>query len=48
MKSNFKLTKNNTFKDIDQSDHVIKLYINSFMKDNFFNLQNIFLIIWET
>ena len=29
------------FKAMDQSDHVTKLYIQSFMKNNFFNLQSI-------
>ena len=30
-----------------QSDHVTKLYINSFMQDNFFNLQNSFMSLKE-
>ena len=35
-------------KAMDQSDHVTKLHIYSFMKNNFFNLQSIFLKILET
>ena len=35
-------------KATDQSDHETKLYTYSFMQNNFFNLQSIFLKIWET
>ena len=42
--NNFIINIQNIFmKAMDQSDHVAKLYINSFMKYNFFNLQKIFL-----
>ena len=33
---------------MDRLDHVTTSYINSFMQDNFFHSQNIFLKIWET
>ena len=33
---------------MDQSNHMFKLYIYSFVYDNFFILQSIFLKIWET
>ena len=41
----FKICK---LKAMDQLDHLTKLYIYSFMQDNFFNEQSIFLKIWET
>ena len=39
---------NKIIKAKDQSDHVTKLYINSFIEDNLFILQNIFWKVWKT
>ena len=43
MKRNLFWESTYSIKAMDQLKHVIKLYINLFMQDNFFNLQNIYL-----